>query len=129
MSPLNGQIASSAANSSRCSAMSARSKLLNLIIENPLPRSSYSLTKWRSVGPDSRCGVGPSTAADSADYLYATAYLFEAKTTAFLSTCQKWMQMRPTSGLLRLVKKKRKKKKLITAHPLPYRTIKLSIIL
>lgn len=112
---LNGQIGSSALNLSRCSQQWApHSEMVNLIIENPLPRSSYSLTKWRSVGPDSRCRVRPCTTADSADYQHATAYLFEAKTTALLSTCQKWMQMKL---LARCALQKKKKKNNNSAPP------------
>ena len=79
--------------------------MVNLIIENPCPASHIY---WQN---DSlfilTAGRVCATQQQSADYLYATAYLFEAKPLPLslslsLSTCQNQMQMNPVSGSLHL---------------------------
>ena len=75
--------------------------MVNLIIENLCPASHIY---WQN---DSlfilTAGRVCATQQQSADYLYATAYLFEAKPLPLsLSTCQNRMQMNPVSGSLHL---------------------------
>lgn len=121
---LNGQIGSSAVNLSRCSQQWApHSEMVNLIIENPLPPFFIFIDKvalcwsWQQVQSSApHDGRQRSLSIRNGVFVWSQNHC--------LSLNLSEVDANEASGSVRLAKKK-----LITAHPLPYSTIKLSIIL